>query len=393
MRGLLAGLSVGISVLSLAAIVLLRWAGRGFGPGDFVGSLVVVGLVGVGALVLVRRPGNPLGPLFALGGVLWAVTEAAMSYARLALGGGDLPGGVWTAAFGSWASDLAWGVIVTFGFLLFPNGRLPSRRWRPVAWAATAVLTVFAVYSPFVPGTLSQMSSVDNPLGIGALGPILWIDGLVEGLFLMCVVVSFLSVFVRYWGAPPDERQRIKWVAYVAVLLAADFVAAETVRALMGESPSVDAIRLAGQVLFAAFPLSIGVAILMHRLYDIDRIINKTLVYATLTASLAAIYLTGVASMQYLFRTLAGQEQQPQLTIVVSTLAIAALFSPLRRGIQGFIDRRFYRRRYDAARTLESFSATLRDETDLESLGEDLVAIARETVQPAHARLWLRERS
>jgi hypothetical protein len=141
---------------------------------------------------------------------------------------------------------------------------------------------------------------------------------------------------------------------------------------------------------FAGLPVAVGIAILRHRLYDIDVVINRALVYVSLTATLTAVYVGSVVTLHYLFRALTGQEDQPQLAIVASTLAIAALFSPLRRRIQSFIDRRFYRNKYDARKTLEGFSAKLREETDLDALSEDLVGVVRETVQPAHVSLWLR---
>jgi hypothetical protein len=143
--------------------------------------------------------------------------------------------------------------------------------------------------------------------------------------------------------------------------------------------------------MFAGIPVAVGIAVLKYRLYDLDVIINRTLVYGALTATLVALYFGGVTTTQAIFRALTGQQQQAQLAIVVSTLVIAALFNPLRRRIQGFIDRRFYRRKYDAAKTLEAFSAKLRDETDLEALSDELVGVVRETMQPAHVSLWLRE--
>jgi hypothetical protein len=147
---------------------------------------------------------------------------------------------------------------------------------------------------------------------------------------------------------------------------------------------------LLGITSLLGIPVAVGIAILRHRLYDIDVIINRTLVYGALTVLLALVYFGGVATAQAIFRALTGQEEQPQLAIVVSTLVIAALFNPLRRRIQAYIDRRFYRRKYDAAKTLETFSAKLRDETDLDALSGDLVGVVRETMQPSHVSLWLR---
>jgi ADP-ribosylglycohydrolase len=149
-------------------------------------------------------------------------------------------------------------------------------------------------------------------------------------------------------------------------------------------------VDLSALVVIPSIPIATGIAILRYRLYDIDRIINRTLVYGSLTATLAVVYFGGVATTQATFRALTGQQEQPQLAIVVSTLIIAALFNPLRRRIQSFIDRRFYRRKYDAAQTLAAFSAKLRDETDLEALNSELVGVVRETMQPAHVSLWLR---
>src|SRR3712207_401132 len=155
---------------------------------------------------------------------------------------------------------------------------------------------------------------------------------------------------------------------------------------ILSETAAIAVISLA----LLGLPIFKGVAIVRYRLYDIDLLINRTLVYGVLTSTLLAVYFGGVAGMQYIFRTLTAQEEQPQLAIVVSTLVIAALFNPLRRRIQGFIDRRFYRRKYDARKTLEDFSAKLRDETDLEALNNELVGVVRETMQPAHVSLWLR---
>jgi hypothetical protein len=197
-------------------------------------------------------------------------------------------------------------------------------------------------------------------------------------------------VFVRLRHAVGVERQQIKWFAYSAAIFAIGVVLIVITLAidtpLWFERAALAYSTVAGE----AVPIAIGIAILRYRLYDIDLLINRTLVYGALTATLVAVYFGGVAATQTIFRTLTGQEQQPQLAIVVSTLVIAALFAPLRRRIQSFIDRRFYRRKYDARKTLETFSTTLRDETDLDALSGDLVGVVQDTMQPAYASLWLR---
>jgi hypothetical protein len=203
---------------------------------------------------------------------------------------------------------------------------------------------------------------------------------------LTAVVLSALSLVFRYRRAGGVERQQIKWFAFAAVLFGGSLVFSGF---LGRDLPGVwDA--LFETVTFVGLYVAVGVAILRYRLYDIDILVNRTLVYGTLTALLAAVYFGGVATVQAIFRALTGQEHQPQLAVVVSTLVIAALFNPLRRRIQGFIDRRFYRRKYDAAKTLEAFSARLRDETDLDALSDELVSVVRETMHPAHVSLWLR---
>ncbi len=195
---------------------------------------------------------------------------------------------------------------------------------------------------------------------------------------------------LRFRRARGVERQQIKWFAFSGVVFCAVFAAGPFLWTL-AESPGTAWIW---PVLFltgaSTIPVAVGIAILKHRLYDIDVVINRTLVYAVLTATLAAVYFGGVAAVQAIFGALSGQEQQPQLAVVISTLVIAALFNPLRRRIQSFIDRRFHRRKYDAAKTLQAFSARLRDETNLDALSDELVGAVRETMQPAHVSLWLR---
>jgi len=220
------------------------------------------------------------------------------------------------------------------------------------------------------------------------------LEGLVglalQMMMFVAGLAAVISLLVRFRWAGGDERQQIKWFASAAALslvwiFVFTFVVGQS--ALSGLPEAI--VALSSLLVIPSTPIATGIAILRYRLYDIDRIINRTLVYGALTAMLALVYFGGVATTQAIFRALTGQEQQPQLAIVVSTLVIAALFNPLRRRIQSFIDRSFYRRKYDAAKTLEAFSAKLRDETDLDALSDDLVGVVRETMQPAHVSLWL----
>jgi hypothetical protein len=227
---------------------------------------------------------------------------------------------------------------------------------------------------------------VTNPLGVGGpAGEALSIFAtVVYVIIVFAAVPCALSLVLRYRRAGGVERQQLKWFAYAAVL----FVGLNVSQFFYEPPYTWDA--LVEVVTIVGLYVAVGIAILKYRLYDIDRIINRTLVYGSLTAMLAAIYFGSVTATQAIVRVLTGQEQQPQLVVVVSTLVIAALFNPLRRRIQSFIDRRFYRRKYDAATTLQAFSAKLRDETDLDALSDDLVGVVRETMQPAHVSLWLR---
>ncbi len=218
-------------------------------------------------------------------------------------------------------------------------------------------------------------------------------------LLPLCILASAVSLFWRYRHSGGEVRQQIKWVAFAASFVGVMYLSAVVIGLFFAPEATLgsgDVSVLGGILLdavllsYAGVPIAVGFAVLKYRLYDIDVVINRTLVYGALTAALALTYLGGVAATQAIFRTLTGQQEQPQLAIVVSTLVIAALFNPLRRRIQSFIDRRFYRKKYDARKTLEAFSARLRDETDLEALNKELVVVVRETMQPVHVSLWLR---
>jgi signal transduction histidine kinase len=277
--------------------------------------------------------------------------------------------------------------LAPFLFLLFPTGRLPSRRWRPLAWisALSGAMILVLVFL------------FDNPDKVG--GTIGIMAGSVVLVIFATLALSAFSLLFRYRRAGGVERQQLKWVAFAAVLAASFLVGQQlawlaallVANSLGGELPGLNRSleNLLNVALTVCLYAGVGIAILRYRLYDIDIIINRTLVYGSLTVSLALVYFGGVISLQGLLRALTGQGSQ--LAIVGSTLAIAALFNPLHRRIQGFIDRRFYRRKYDARKTLEEYSTKLRDETNLEELSGDLVWVVRETVQPEHVTLWLRE--
>jgi hypothetical protein len=358
--------------------------------GDAVSVVLVLATVltfsMVGAIVASRHPRNPIGWIFCTMGLVVGFGTLASGYAEywLTSGSGSQSLGETAAWFASWWWTLLVFVPTTFLLLLFPDGRLPSPRWRPVAWCAGLGITAFVVGFALDAGPLGDFPMVANPYGVGS--PVVRVVAVAAALVVgVCMVASAISVIVRARRAGRVERQQIKWLAYGgAVVVGTIFVGG--VISIWSVTISIAVITVA----LLGLPISTGIAIVRYRLYEIDLIINRTLVYGSLTGTLALVYFGGVATTQAIFRGLTGQEQQPQLAVVVSTLVIAALFNPLRRRIQGFIDRRFYRRKYDAAKTLEAFSAKLRDETDLDALSDDLVGVVRETMQPAHVSLWLR---
>jgi hypothetical protein len=283
-------------------------------------------------------------------------------------------------------------LILLFVPLYFPNGQLLSPKWRPVLWLAVFVSVTLSVLWAFAPRATSGVRGLTNPLGIEALRP--WpgkLGDTVTGvLFLTVFLASLFSLVVRFWRSRSGERQQMKWITYAAGAMFTMVILVTLLDVVAPNSPLAKVANTLTNATFAGIPVAVGIAVLKYRLYDIDIIINRTLVYGSLTAILAGGYFGAVTATQALLRTLPGQEDLPQLVVVASTLVIAALFNPLRRRVQSFIDRRFYRRKYDARKTLEVFSSKLRDETDLEALNDDLVGVVTETMQPAHVSLWLR---
>jgi hypothetical protein len=357
-------------------------------------TAIAVAFSTVGAIIASHRPKHPVGWLFCTIGLLVSVDHFCAEYATYALLAQPeaLPAGEAAAWIRSWMWIVSGGLGV-FLVLLFPDGHLPSIRWRYLAWLNVFVIVLGSIAVAFSPGPVDALApEIHNPLGIDSLGIALGqaVVDLVEEIQIVVALSAAVSPFVRLRHAGFEERQQIKWFAYGATILIIGAL-------LSSRVPEVWEVWWVSGVGFALYiagivglPVAVGIAILRHHLYDINLIINRTLVYGSLTASLVLVYLGGVAATEAAFRALTGQVKQPQLAIVVSTLVIAALFNPLRRRIQAFIDRRFYRKKYDAAKTLEAFSAKLRNDTDLDALSGDLIRVVRETMQPAHVSLWLR---
>ena len=341
------------------------------------GGVVGLSFPAVGATVVTRRPGHAIGWIFVVIGAGMSLAGFVNGYAAYSLT--VLPDPLPMTGVVAWLSGWLWvpsfGLLMTFALLLFPDGHLPSPRWRPLAYLAAGSIAVtmadFAVSS-----WLDPYASVYAPQTVGS--PVV---GVWFGLLCASGLASAASLIIRFRRSSGEERLQLKWVAYAAAITVAAVVPAIAVT--RGGSPSLIIVIAAPLV-----PVAAGVAILRYRLFEIDVLINRTLVYGSLTASLAAVYVGSVVVLQTVLRALTGQETQ--LAVVASTLAIAALFNPLRRRIQDFTDRRFYRRKYDAAKTLEAFSAKLRDETDLDTLANHLGEVVEETMQPAHVSLWLR---
>jgi hypothetical protein len=329
----------------------------------------------IGAFVVSRRPKNAVGWILCSMGFVFevrAITVACADYTKV-VQSDFLPSREIMLGVTEWVLFPSWLLGVVLLVLLFPDGKLLYREWRALVWMAVGGVALLSLQ-----GTKGALDSALEVLG--------WLGGM--ALIVSCVG-SVITVFVRLQTAEGRKRQQLKWFAYGAAVLLGTFISSPAAFQIGGQW-AVFALIVTGLL---GIPVAVGIAILKYRLYDIDRIINRTLVYASLTGILALVYVGGVTATQAVLQAFTGQEELPQLAIVASTLAIAALFNPLRRRIQFFIDRRFYRRKYDAAKTLAAFNARLREETDLDVLSDDLVGAVRGTVQPEHASLWLRPES
>jgi hypothetical protein len=374
------------------------WAAD-LGVGSLVGGALFLAFPLVGALIASKRPKNAVGWLCLAVGLLWMLAGLLDYYGYYgAATPGSVPFPVLMAGISDWIWVPAVGLLGTYVLLLFPDGRLPSSRWRPLAWLSGAVIFLLSVGGMLAPGRLDNLAGVRNPFGIEGA------DWLATGAFVLlpllplCMLASALSLVLRYRRSGGEERQQIKWIAFAAsvvvvlyaIAMIASFVFPEEAWTTAGSVWWLNLLTYAVLSSFTLVPIAVGFAVLKYRLYDIDLLINRALVYGSLTTTLVLIYVGGVAVTQTVFRLLTGQEQQPQLAVVASTLAIAALFNPLRKRVQAFVDRRFYRGKYDARITLAAFSAKLRDETDLVALNTELLSVVSETMQPATVSLWLR---
>ena len=399
----LAGLSVAIFVASVGLWVLARSApvpsswGADLTVANTLGGLLYLAFPLVGALIASRHPHNPIGWILLADGFLWVLSDMLGNYSVYGLARpGSVPFPVGFAALSDWLWVPAVGLLGIYMLLLFPNGRLPSKRWRPLAWLSGAVIVLLSLAVMLGPGPLQNLGGVRNPFGLEGQTWIVYGGYVALPLLPLCMLASALSLVLRYRRSRGEEREQIKWIAFAASVVGVVYLIA-MVASLIHPSESwstagsvwwLNLLTYAALLSFMAVPIAVGFAVLNYRLYNIDLLINRTLVYASLTATLVGLYLGVIVVLQRLFVILTGEKST--LAVVVSTLFIAALFNPIRGRIQSFIDRRFYRRKYDVAKTLEAFSSKLRDETDLDALCADLTSVVTETMQPAHLSLWLR---
>jgi hypothetical protein len=386
------GLAVVLEVAAIGlwlanhAILVSRFGSTQFQPHVF----LVPGYATVGAVIAARR-GNRIGWLFVAFGLAAALLAFAESY--FVRGAMLTPGSLPAARIAGWIASVLWPsgfLFLGLLSLLFPDGRLPSPRWRPIALALAISWTGFILSIAFTPGKMTlQGLTTTNPMGIAALGHPGW-RAVAQGAAVLAVATlgaAALAPLLRFRRADPVQRQQLKWFAFLIGVCAASALVAS---ALLGVLPVVATVlwgvAIAGVVV--GLPAAVGLAILRYRLYDIDRLINRTLVYATLTAVLGLGYAAAVLALGQLFGGVG--ERTPSGAVAGATLAVAALFQPARRRIQQAVDRRFNRRRYDVARTIEEFSTRLRDQIDLDTLSTEVLAVVDQTMEPTRVSLWLR---
>ncbi len=381
--------AVGLAIFTLVEAPTNLWNGTS------TGVLIVLPTMTVGALLVTRLPRHIVGWLLLAGGLSVAITNGfgALADYGLNVHPGSIPGALWFGLLGQAANGPSAGLLLGFVPLYFPTGHLPSPRWWPVIFIGavpTALPVLMYVFSPFPPGTYPAV--VTNPLALGgAGGQLVALLGAVSNVFgivaLVCVIASLV---VRYRRSDGIERAQLKWFAAVGVVaIAALVVAISTGSFTSGLFATVNTAAWLVAVLgVALLPLAIGIAILRYRLYEIDRLISRTIGWGVLTVILGGVFVGLVLGLQAI---LAPLTRSNELAVAGSTLLVAALFQPLRRRVQGLVDRRFNRSRYDAQVALDAFSARLRDEVDLDTLQGSLLTLVEATLEPTSVGLWLRD--
>jgi hypothetical protein len=368
------------TVTGVATVLFAVGVALGAGSGEDVYLLPIgVPFLAVGGLLATHHSRNPIGWMFLAFGLVSAVRCLIGAYAERAIKvDPSLPGGDWAATIAAHIWHPAFGLLV-FSFLLFPNGRMLSPRWRWVGRAAIVTYVGLLLSGPFDTDFLRDEFLTAHPVVHGTVADV---GSIVFGLLLFVnlglLLAAGVSLVLRLRHSRGEEREQVKWFVYTVAFVMFSF----PVSVLVAGSGSI------GVFTFPLIPIAAGVAIFKYRLYAIDVVINRTLVYGSLTAALAATYLGSVLLLQLLLGDLT---KSSGLAVAASTLAVAALFRPARARIQAAVDRRFYRRKYDAARTLEGFSSRLREQVDLDALGHELRAVVSDTMQPAHVSLWLRK--
>jgi hypothetical protein len=348
-------------------------------------AVVLITIAIIGSIVAARQPRNVVGWILCVIPLsLGVLIVASHVYWRLQFH--DI-GSDRLAAIVAWLGSWTWVPVmiptVTFFPLLFPTGRPLTPRWRPIVWMAGVTLVLVLFSELFRPGRLQEFP-VDNPFGIDLAAGVFVVVS--DVIWVTTTVAAMTSLVIRFRRSHGDERQQIKWVALAALMFVLLFVLSAVIQDLQGEDGLGFAILLAGLLLIAS---AVALAMLRYRLYDIDVVINRALVYGLLTTLLAGVYLGSVLLLQVVLEGFTGGSG---LAVAASTLGTAALFGPLRTRVQGVVDRRFFRRKYDAAQTLQRFGASVRDEVDLEALTAELRTVIAETMQPAHLSLWVHTR-
>ena len=358
-------------------------------------GLVFVSTVfgGVGAALVARRPGNAIGWLCLALGLTGTSALAAQAYGTRAVitAPGTLPGGVFATWLAGWVGTPTYVILTMFLPLLFPTGRPPSPRWRPILWASFACLACFSLFAAFTPGPLQGAPQFENPFGVALLSqtPVVLVGRIVFASQIALSLACLASVIIRYRHARSAERQQLKWFAWAFAFMFLVLVLGSGLQAIVGIAVPQLWWDLVWSISIAMIPVAIGIAVLRYRLYDIDILINRTIVYGATTAGIAVAFFGGVVVLQTLLRAFTTGSE---IAVATSTLLTLALLQPLRSRIQRAVDHRFYRSRYDAARTIDAFADQLRDEVDLDAVRAYLLGAVSQTMSPAHASLWLRLR-